>query len=141
MPIGLHIVTPHGEVHRADVASVVLPGSEGDFGVLPEHERFLTPLRIGELEIDTGREVLYASIGYGFADVSGREVVVLVDSCELAADIDVARAELARERAEQRLAQLVDETEERYREFEQALELAKNRIAVSGRAGRARSRG
>ncbi len=133
MPIALHIVTPHGEVFRGEVAGLVLPGSEGDFGVLPEHERFLTPLRIGEVEIQGSRETLYAAIGSGFADVTGKEVVVLVDSCELADRIDVARAELARERAEQGLARLGDAEAERRREFEQALERARTRLAVAGK--------
>jgi F-type H+-transporting ATPase subunit epsilon len=133
LTIALHIVTPHGEVYRGDVETVVLPGSEGDFGVLRDHERFLTPLRIGEIEISTGPEKLYAAIGSGFADVTGKEVAVLVDSCELADGIDVARAELARERAEQGLAQLTDAEAERFREFEQALERARNRIAVGRR--------
>jgi F-type H+-transporting ATPase subunit epsilon len=133
MGIALHIVTPHGEVFRDEVETVVLPGSEGDFGVLPEHERFLTPLRIGEIEIATGSEKRYAAIGSGFADVTGKEVAVLVDSCELAGEIDVARAELARERAEQGLAKLGDADAERFAEFEAALERARNRLAVSQR--------
>jgi F-type H+-transporting ATPase subunit epsilon len=133
MPIALHIVTPGGEVFRGEVASVVLPGSEGDFGVLPEHERFLTPLRIGEIEVHHNQETLHAAIGSGFADVTGREVAVLVDSCELAHTIDLARAELARERAEQGLASLGDAEAERRREFEEALERARTRIAVAGK--------
>jgi F-type H+-transporting ATPase subunit epsilon len=131
MPITLHIVTPDGERFRDEVESVVLPGSEGDFGVLPEHERFLTPLRIGEIEISSGGIKRYAAIGSGFADVTGREVAVLVDSCELAGDIDVARAELAQSRAEQELASLDDPEAVRYRDFEAALERARTRLAVS----------
>ena len=135
MPFELTIVTPRGETYGGTVESVVLPGSEGDFGVLRSHERFLTPLRPGEVEIRTDSDRVFAAIAEGFADVSGEEVVVLVESCELADDIDVARAELARERAEQGLAQLVDATEERYREFEAALLRARTRIRVGARAG------
>jgi len=133
MPIALSIVTPHGEAYRGEVERVVLPGSEGDFGVLPEHERFLTPLRIGEIEIGAGGQTLYAAIGAGFADVTGSEVAVLVDSCELAHQIDVARAELARERANQRLAQL-DAEDAQIREFEEALARARTRLAVARRS-------
>ena len=134
MPVSLQIVTPYGEVYRGEVASVVMPGAEGEFGVMPEHERFLTPLRVGELVIDDGSEVLYAATGGGFAEVTGEEIAVLVDSCELAHDIDTARADLARERAEQNLAGLEDADEARRREFEEALVRARTRLAVSQRA-------
>ena len=134
MPFELTIVTPQGEAYRGPVESVVLPGSEGDFGVLPDHERFLTPLRIGAVEIATGSETLVAAIADGFAEVSGEHVAVLVDSCELAGDIDTARAELARERAAQGLEELErDDGVERLAEFEAALERAKNRLEIANR--------
>lgn len=134
MPLELLIVTPQGPAFRGAVQSVVLPGSEGEFGVLANHERFLTSLRVGEVRIETGSETLYAAIAEGFADVSGAEVAVLVESCELAGDIDVARAELARERAEAGLARLgADEAAERIAAYETALARARNRLAVSRR--------
>jgi F-type H+-transporting ATPase subunit epsilon len=131
----LTIVTPQGEAYRGPVERVVLPGSEGEFGVLTGHERFLTPLQIGPVEIHVDRQVQWAAIAEGFAEVSGEAVTVLVESCELAADIDVARAEHARERAEQGLASLDDdENEKRYAEYGAALERARVRIEVSGKA-------
>jgi F-type H+-transporting ATPase subunit epsilon len=134
MALELTIVTPSGAAYRGDVDSVVLPGSEGDFGVLPGHERFLTALRTGEVQIKTGAQTVYAASSEGFADVSGDHVTVLVDSCELAGDIDSARAELARQRCEQGLAALDRDTEAaRIAEFEAALERARTRIAVSQR--------
>ena len=135
MGFDLTIVTPQGEAYRGDVDGVVLPGSEGDFGVLPDHERFLTPLRIGEVEITNGNEIVFAAAGEGFAEVQGEQVAVLVDSCELAADIDVARAERAREHAEQNLAQVGPDVERsRLEQLEAALERAKNRLAISTRS-------
>jgi F-type H+-transporting ATPase subunit epsilon len=132
VPFQLTIVTPQGPAYEGAVASVVLPGSEGDFGVLPSHERLLAPLRIGEVQIRTADELLYAAIADGFAEVTGEEVVVMVESCEYARDVDVARAEHARERAEQGLASLADDADEkRIREFEAALARARNRIAVA----------
>lgn len=134
MPLDLTIVTPSGPAYRGDVDAVVLPGSEGDFGVLPGHERFLSALRIGEVQIETGGRKLYAAAADGFADVSGDQVTVLVDSCELAGDIDTARAELARQRAERGLAALDRDAEAaRVAEYEAALERARNRLAVSQR--------
>jgi F-type H+-transporting ATPase subunit epsilon len=129
----LTIVTPRGERYRGTVDSVVLPGSEGEFGVLPQHERYLTPLRVGAAEIRTGSETLWAAIGGGFADVQAEAVTVLVESCELASDIDSARADEAVQRAEQGLASLTPEADE-IAAYELALERAKNRLAVSQRS-------
>ena len=135
MSFELMIVTPQGPAYTGEADSVVLPGSEGDFGVLPSHERLLAPLRIGEVEIRSGGEVIYAAIAGGFAEVKGSEVVVLVESCESATDLDIARAEHARSRAESGLATLgEDEQAERIAEFEAALDRARNRIAVAQRA-------
>jgi F-type H+-transporting ATPase subunit epsilon len=133
VPFDLSIVTPDGESYHGPVDSVVLPGSEGEFAVLPSHERFLTPLRVGEVEIRTSTDRLYAAIAAGFAAVTGEEVAVMVESCEFAQEIDVARAELARSRAEQGLAELGDPEERRFSQYQAALERAQNRLAVSRR--------
>ena len=133
MPLDLSIVTPSGVAYAGSVDSVVLPGSEGEFGVLPGHERFLCPLRVGEARIQVDGRTLHAAVGAGFADVSSEQVAVLVDCCELAGDIDCARAELAVQRAEQGLAALDRDVEEaRVADYEAALERARNRLAVSG---------
>jgi len=129
--LDLIIVTPQGPAYAGSVETVVLPGSEGDFGVLPSHERLLAPLRIGEVEIRGGDGTVYAAVAEGFAEVDGEKVVVMVESCECAADVDVARAELARDRSEQQLADVDDET--RRREYEAALARARNRLAVAER--------
>ena len=132
MSIDLTIVTPQGIIYQGPVENVVLPGTEGEFGVLENHERFLSPLQVGEVEIKTREGSTFAAISQGFADVAGDEVTVLVESCEVGGEIDMARAELARERASQDLAQLDrDEDRERFEEFEAALERAENRLAVS----------
>ena len=100
MTVQLTIVTPGGEVFAGSVDSVVLPGSEGDFGVLEGHERFLTPLRLGALAIEARGDTRWAAVSHGFADVSGEEVVVLVDRCQLADQIDSAEVESERAKAE-----------------------------------------
>jgi F-type H+-transporting ATPase subunit epsilon len=134
MPFELTIVTPQGQAYHGPAESVVLPGSEGDFGVLPGHERFLTPLRIGAVEIRAGGAPLWAAIADGFADVNGDAVALLVESCELASEIDTARAEHARCRAEEGLRDL-DHSEQalRHAQFEAALERARVRLEVSGK--------
>jgi len=137
----LTIVTPEGPRYEGPVDSVVVPGTEGDFGVLPGHERFLAPIRIGELEVrsDNDPSRRWAAVGGGFADVNGERVVLLVDTCEFAADIDEARAERARARAEQ---ELEDKKTARADQFnfrveEAALQRAVIRIQVSKKKGMA----
>ena len=139
MPIELVIVTPHREAFRGRVDAVVLPGSEGDFGVLEGHERFLSPLRLGEVEIRSGAQSRWAAIESGFARVEGQLVSVLVDDCALAEEIDVAAARAAAEAAEQALGSFghsVDPVERAAQEA--ALASARNRLAVAPRASRAR---
>jgi F-type H+-transporting ATPase subunit epsilon len=135
VPFDLTIVTPEGLAYQGSVERVVLPGSEGDFGVLASHERFLSPLRVGEVEIRTTDETLYAAIAGGFAEVDGDAVSVLVDSCELEHEIDAARADAALIAAQQALDRVAgDEDPERYRAFEAALDHARARVAVSKRS-------
>ena len=84
MPFDLTIVTPQGKAFSGPADAVTLPGTEGEFTVLPQHERFLTPLQVGELAIKRGGETLRASISDGFAEVRGDAVNVLVSSCKFA---------------------------------------------------------
>ena len=141
MALQLTIVTPEGTRYEGPVDRVVVPGSEGDFGVLPGHERFLAPIRIGELEVRSGNDPSrrWAAVGGGFADVGAERVVLLVDTCEFAADIDEARAERARTRAEQELEhkKAARDEEFNFRVEEAALQRAVIRIQVSKKKGMA----
>lgn len=134
MPIDLTIVTPEGTRYHGQVERVVVPGSEGDFGVLPGHERFLSPVRIGELEVDGGG-TRWAAVSDGFAEVTGDKVVLMVDSCEFAADIDTARAERAKARAEREIERLraAQAEDHSYRLQEAALQRALVRIQVAAK--------
>ena len=131
----LTIVTPEGEAFRAAVDRVVFPGTEGEFGVLEGHERFLTPLKIGQVEILQGGATRLAAISGGFADVGAAHVVALVDTCELADEIDVPRAEAARDRARVELDKLSpNQSEEHsFKMQEQALHRALVRLQAAGR--------
>jgi F-type H+-transporting ATPase subunit epsilon len=141
LPLKLTIVTPEGTRYDGEVDSVVVPGSEGDFGVLPGHERFLAPIRIGELEVRGGHDPnrRWAAVSEGFADVNAERVVILVDSCEFASDIDEARAERARARAERELERLRQSRSEEhgFKLEEAALQRAVVRIQVSKKRGMA----
>ncbi len=135
MPFHLTVVTPEGEAFDGAVESVVLPGSEGEFGVLPGHEPFMTGLKVGPMQIRRGEERIYAALGRGFAEIHEDKVSVLVGSCEFAHEIDRARAEIARDRA---LAQLHEmrataEGEAAYQELQESYSRALARVAVSDR--------
>jgi F-type H+-transporting ATPase subunit epsilon len=132
VPFELTIVTPEGMAFQSTAERVVLPGSEGDFGVLASHERFLSPLRVGTLEILTPEGASYAAITEGFAEVQGDTVTVLVDRCEFSNEIDATSAQAELSTAEQTLAQAVSADDpDRYREYEAALEHARHRVSVS----------
>jgi F-type H+-transporting ATPase subunit epsilon len=136
MPLVLTIVTPEGVRFEGPVERAVVPGVEGEFGVLPGHERFLSAVRIGEVRIDAGGKTSWAAVSDGFAEVSGDKMVLMVDSCEFAADIDAARAERARARAERELESLRASAHEEssFRLEEAALHRALVRLQVASKA-------
>jgi len=100
----LEVVTPDRQVVKTEADIVVLPGVQGQFGVLVNHIPFLSALEIGEMYYRKGGQIEYLFIGGGFAEVTGEKVTVLADSAELGKEIDVERARRAKERAERRLA-------------------------------------
>jgi F-type H+-transporting ATPase subunit epsilon len=136
MPVQLTIVTPEGVRFDGPVDRVVVPGSEGDFGVLPGHERFLSPVRIGELQLEVpGSNGRWAAVSDGFAEVTADKVLLMVETCEFAGDIDAARAERARARAEHEMELLKARAAEdlNYRLEEAALQRALIRLQVAAK--------
>ena len=101
----LEIVTPDRALVREEVDEVVVPGSQGEFAVLPGHTPLLSTLKVGELWYRQGQEKHYMAIAFGFVEVLPDRVTVLAQVGERAQEIDVQRAERAKQRAEQRLAQ------------------------------------
>jgi len=104
--IELVIVTPERQLLRETVVEVTLPGGDGCLGILPGHAPLITELGIGELTYrsKTATEPGHLAIISGFAEVLGDRVTVLAETAERPEEIDVARAEEAKKRAEQRLA-------------------------------------
>lgn len=111
MAIELVVVTPEGEALSETVEQVVLPGEAGEFGVLESHERFLTPLQLGPMQIIRSSGSEWAAITSGFAEVDGKRCVVLVDSCMLASAVDTAATESAKAEADGQLSALPDDEE------------------------------
>ena len=100
----LEIVTPDRSIVREQVDEVEIPGTDGYLGVLPGHTPLLAMLQVGELWYRQGQEKHYLSIAFGFAEVQPDRATILAQITERADEIDVARAEAARKRAEERLA-------------------------------------
>ena len=107
MPLKLEIVTQERRVYLADdVEMVIAPGSEGELGILPRHAPLITSLEEGVMRVKRagGREEVLAIHG-GFMEVLPDQVTVLADAAERAEEIDLARAEEARQRAEELMKQ------------------------------------
>jgi F-type H+-transporting ATPase subunit epsilon len=103
MPIRLEIVTPERRVYDDEVDAVALPGSEGELGILPHHAPLISLLGAGELRIrKNGAEESFAIVG-GFVQVRPDKVVVMAETADLAAEIDIERAQEARREAERAL--------------------------------------
>ncbi len=100
----LEIVTPDRSVVADSVDEVQIPAADGYLGVLPGHTPMLAMLQIGELWYRQGSEKHYTAIAFGFAEVLPDRVTILAELAERPDEIDVARAEAARRRAEARLA-------------------------------------
>jgi len=128
----LKIVSAERSLVTERVDEVEVPGADGYFGVLPGHTPLLALLGAGELWYRKGADRVYLSIAFGFAEVQPDRVTILAQIAEKADEIDVARAEAARKRAEERLTQsTVDMDFERARI---ALLKALIRLQVSTRA-------
>jgi F-type H+-transporting ATPase subunit epsilon len=126
----LEIVTPYGLIFSEHVDEVIASGSEGEFGVLPNHVPFLTTLKVGMLAYKRGSDTGYFFVNWGYAEVRPDKVLILADSAEKSEDIDVQRASEAKRRAEERLKQV--------EKFDQArvtssLERAASRVHIAER--------
>jgi F-type H+-transporting ATPase subunit epsilon len=133
MPITCNIVTQERTVFSGDVLSVSLPGTEGRMGILPHHAPLLTTLGFGEVIVRTEDDEQFFAIGGGFAEVQPDKVIVLADSAEQAEEIDIERAERAREQAEKLMREGVPEDPERYAQIRASLLRAQIRLDVGRR--------
>ena len=132
----LDIVTAERIVYSEDVDVVIAPGVEGQLGILPHHAPLMTILRAGELVVRRGGEEDTLAISGGFLEVRPDRVIVLADSAERAEEIDMERAEAAKQRAEQRLIEKVAEVDTG--RVEAALRRAMARLTVAEKIKRRR---
>jgi len=128
----LQVVSADRSLVNETVDEVIIPGADGYFGVLPGHTPLLAALQVGQLSYRQGRDEHVMLIAFGFAEVLPDRVTILAMSAEKAEEIDIARAETAKKRAEQRLANpTVDMDAERARI---AMMKALIRLQVASRA-------
>jgi F-type H+-transporting ATPase subunit epsilon len=125
----VEVVTAERELYNGEADEVNAPGSEGQLGILPRHAALLTMLKAGLLSIKLGGAEEPLFVSGGFLEVFDNTVTVLADTAEYAEEIDQARAEEARRRAQDRLAQAQSTTERS--ELQAALEAAVARLRVT----------
>lgn len=129
----LSIVTPEKIFYEADVKSLILPGSEGYLGVLPDHAPLITILKPGKLQFRDGDDKLHImAITNGFLEVSRNKANLLVEAAEFAADIDLERAKESHRKAKESLAAAAEEklSEIEVEALRMAVERAVNRVKI-----------
>ena len=134
--IRLDIVTAERVVYSEDVDIVTAPGIEGEMGILPHHAPLMTTLQPGELRVRKGGEESYMAISGGFLEVRPDRIIVLADAAERAEEIDLARAEEAKRRAQEKLGRRTPEVD--MAQAEAALHRSLARLKVAEKISRRR---
>jgi F-type H+-transporting ATPase subunit epsilon len=128
--LNLEIITPERLVIQEEVDMVEASGEMGEFGILPGHIKFLTTIDIGEIRYFKGDKAKHIATSGGLAEVVEDKVTILVETAELAEEIDLERAKRAKERAEGVLKDLPPDAAE-FRLHELALLRAISRISAA----------
>jgi len=124
------IVTPNGKVYEGDVHMVSVRAVAGDMGILPNHMPVVAPLKVSAVKFKIYDEEEFVAVNGGFIEVRHDSVTILTEAAERKDDIDVARAEIAKERAERRLGELSELSPE-YKGVQNELKRAENRLEVA----------
>lgn len=107
----LEIVTPEAKTYSEEVEMVTLPGVEGEMGIFPQHVPLMTQIVPGEVVVRKEGKDYHLAVGEGFVEITGNRVAILTDMAVRAENIDEAKVEEARRRAEARLAEQLDDEE------------------------------
>lgn len=140
MPLYCEIISQDRLVYRGEVESILLPGAEGEMGILPRHEALLTRLNPGVVKVKREGDEEYFTVTGGFVEVLPDAVTVFADAAENVEEIDVARAEAARQRAQKRLLELRPTDQDSYLAVEAALRRANLRLEAVKRYRRGPTR-
>ena len=138
MTIRCEIVSQDRSVFEGDVDIVTIPGNDGDMGILPHHAPLLSTIRPGVIKVRRNKEELVFTITGGLVEVQPNIVTILADAAESVEEIDVARAEEARQRAEERLKEGVPPGTAAHLAAEAALSRSTLRLEMAKRFGRSR---
>jgi F-type H+-transporting ATPase subunit epsilon len=138
MTIRCEIVSQDRSVFEGDVDMVTIPGKDGDMGILPHHAPLLSTIRPGVIKVRRNKEEMLFTITGGLVEVQPDIVTILADAAESLEEIDIARAEEAKRRAEQRLKEGLPLGTEAYLAAEAALTRATLRLDLVQRFGRSR---
>ena len=141
MPLHLQVIALDRVTYEDDVDIVVLPGIDGQLGVLPRHAPIVTALQAGEILVRKAGEEVSMVVSGGFAEASPEAVVVLADAAERAEDIDIERAQVARDRAQERMTDRSPVTPADMARAEAALARSLVRLRVAERTARRRGAG
>lgn len=131
MPIRCEIVSQDRMVYEGDADTVVIPGVFGEMGILPNHAPLLSTLGFGVIRVRTGEDEEVFTVAGGLVEVQPEVVTVLADVAENVAEIDVARAQAARERIEEILADGPPADQDSYLKMEAALRRSNLRLAAA----------
>jgi F-type H+-transporting ATPase subunit epsilon len=107
----LEVITAERQVFSDEVNTVVAPGVDGELGILPHHAPLITMLKPGELLIRKDGQETYLFVSGGFLEVRPDKIIILADACERCEEIDIERAEAAKQRAEERLKTHIPEVD------------------------------
>ena len=129
-PFLLRLLTPYQSLFEGDVDAVIVPGEHGEFGVLAMHNKFVTTLKPGVLRYVKGGQTIRYAVSGGFAEVHQNGVTVLADSMERPQDIDAARAQESRDRAQKELEQRSSMKPRQVHRWEDRLIRAENRLKL-----------
>ncbi|WP_141430976.1 F0F1 ATP synthase subunit epsilon [Bacillus sp. 03113] len=128
--IKVSVVTPDGPVYESDVDMVITKAQSGELGILAGHIPLVAPLQIGAVRLKKGGNYEFIAVSGGFLEVRPEQVTILAQAAETAEEIDVERANRAKERAEERIhAQKLENID--FKRAELALQRAINRISVT----------
>ncbi|MGP8079956.1 MAG: F0F1 ATP synthase subunit epsilon [Dehalococcoidales bacterium] len=136
MTIRVDIVTAERLVFSQDADIVMVPGVEGEMGILPHHEPIMTMIKPGEVLVRKGTEEYSMAVSGGFLEVTPDHITILADAAERADEIDIARAEAAKKRAEEKLTNRTAETDAANAEASLRRALARIKVAEKRRSRR-----
>ena len=136
MSIRVDIVTAERLVFSQDADIVMVPGVEGEMGILPHHEPIMTMIKPGEVLVRKGTEEYSLAVSGGFLEVTPDRITILADAAERADEIDIVRAESAKKRAEEKLTNRTAETDAANAEAALRRSLARLKVAEKRRSRR-----